>query len=113
MNSTVCTSGAFMLYRRDVLEAVGGFSPHFSCEDIELTFRVHEHFLRQRVPYRILAVPEPVARTDGARPDQQPDVAARSLAASDAGDGVFWGAHPRGRRLLPRRHSTGSVSAAT
>ena len=65
LNSMVCTSGAFMLYRRDVLEAVGGFSPRFSCEDIELTFRVHEHFLRQRVPYRILAMPEPVARTEG------------------------------------------------
>jgi len=65
LNSIVCTSGAFMLYRRDVLEAVGGYSPDFSCEDIELTFRVHEHFLRRGVPYRILAMPEPVARTEG------------------------------------------------
>ncbi len=65
MNSMVCTSGAFMLYRRDVLEEVGGYSPDFSCEDIELTFRVHEHFLRLGRPYRILSMPEPVARTEG------------------------------------------------
>jgi len=61
----ICTSGAFMLYRRDVLEEVGGYSPDFSCEDIELTFRVHEHFLRLGRPYRILSMPEPVARTEG------------------------------------------------
>jgi biofilm PGA synthesis N-glycosyltransferase PgaC len=65
MNSVVCTSGAFMLYRRDALEEVGGYSPDFSCEDIELTFRVHEHFLRSERPYRILSMPEPVARTEG------------------------------------------------
>jgi poly-beta-1,6-N-acetyl-D-glucosamine synthase len=65
LNSILCTSGAFMLYRRDVLEEVGGFSPKFSCEDIELTFRVHELFLRTQRPYRILSMPEPVARTEG------------------------------------------------
>jgi len=64
-NSMPCTSGAFMLYRRDVLEAVGGYSPEFSCEDIELTFRVHEHFRRNRIPYRILSMPDPVGRTEG------------------------------------------------
>jgi len=65
VNSTLCTSGAFMLYRRDVLEAVGGYDSNFSCEDIELTFRVHEHLLRKGEPYRILSMPEPVARTEG------------------------------------------------
>jgi poly-beta-1,6-N-acetyl-D-glucosamine synthase len=65
LNSMLCTSGAFMLYRRDVLEEVGGFSADFSCEDIELTFRVHERFLRTGRPYRILSMPEPVARTEG------------------------------------------------
>lgn len=65
MNSMICTSGAFMLYRRDVLEEVGGYSADFSCEDIELTFRVHEHFLRLGRPYKILSMPEPVGRTEG------------------------------------------------
>ena len=61
----LCTSGAFMLYRRDVLDEVGGFSNNFSCEDIELTFRVHERFLREKRPYQIVAMPEAVGRTEG------------------------------------------------
>lgn len=60
----LCTSGAFMLYRRDVLEEVGGFSPDFSCEDIEVTFRVHEKLKRDKRRYRIVALPDPVARTE-------------------------------------------------
>jgi poly-beta-1,6-N-acetyl-D-glucosamine synthase len=60
----MCVSGAFGLWRRDVLEEVGGWSTDFSCEDIELTFRVHEHMLRTGRPYRILSIPEMVARTE-------------------------------------------------
>ena len=60
----MCVSGAFSLWRRDVVEEVGGWSTGFSCEDIELTFRVHEHMLRTRRPYRILSIPEMVARTE-------------------------------------------------
>jgi poly-beta-1,6-N-acetyl-D-glucosamine synthase len=61
----LCTSGAFMLYRRDVLDEVGGFSRDFSCEDIEVTFRVHEHLLRTGRDYRIVALPDKVATTEG------------------------------------------------
>jgi poly-beta-1,6-N-acetyl-D-glucosamine synthase len=61
----LCTSGAFMLYRRDVLYEVGGFSRDFSCEDIEVTFRVHEHLLREGRDYRIVALPDKVATTEG------------------------------------------------
>lgn len=61
----LCTSGAFMLYRRDVLDEVGGFSPEFSCEDIEITFRVHEFLLRTGRDYRIVALPDKVATTEG------------------------------------------------
>jgi biofilm PGA synthesis N-glycosyltransferase PgaC len=65
MDFMLCASGAFAVYRRDVIDEVGGFSSDFSCEDIELTFRVHELFLREGRPYRIVAMPEPVARTEG------------------------------------------------
>ena len=60
----MCVSGAFGLWRRDVVEEVGGWSKDFSCEDIELTFRVHEHMRRTNTPYKILSIPEMVARTE-------------------------------------------------
>src|SRR5579885_939512 len=60
----MCVSGAFGLWRRDVVEEVGGWSTEFSCEDLELTFRVHEHMRRNGRPYRILSIPEMVARTE-------------------------------------------------
>jgi cellulose synthase/poly-beta-1,6-N-acetylglucosamine synthase-like glycosyltransferase len=65
MGFMLCASGAFALYRRDVIEEVGGFSPEFSCEDMEFTFRVHEHFLRNGRPFRVVAMPDPVGRTEG------------------------------------------------
>jgi poly-beta-1,6-N-acetyl-D-glucosamine synthase len=60
----LCASGAFNIWRRDILEEVGGWSTDFSSEDIELTFRVHELMRRTERPYRILSIPEMVARTE-------------------------------------------------
>ncbi len=60
----LCASGAFNIWRRDVMEEVGGWSTAFSSEDIELTFRVHEHMRRLGRPYRILSIPDMVARTE-------------------------------------------------
>ena len=42
---------AFQIWRRDVLEEVGGYSTTFTCEDIELTFRIHEKYLREGRDY--------------------------------------------------------------
>ena len=64
-NFMLCNAGAFAMWRRDVLEEVGGFSTGFTCEDIELTFRVHEHFRRAGKPYRILSLGETVGATEG------------------------------------------------
>jgi cellulose synthase/poly-beta-1,6-N-acetylglucosamine synthase-like glycosyltransferase len=64
-NYMLCAIGAFMLWRRDVLIELGGFSTEFTCEDIEFTFRVHEHFRAKRQPYQILSLPEIVGVTEG------------------------------------------------
>jgi poly-beta-1,6-N-acetyl-D-glucosamine synthase len=64
LNFMLCTSGAFSLWRRDVLEEVGGFAKNFTCEDIEITFRVHELYRRRGLDYRILSLPDTVAKTE-------------------------------------------------
>jgi poly-beta-1,6-N-acetyl-D-glucosamine synthase len=63
-NYMLNTAGAFMIYRRDVMEELGGFSPAFTCEDIELTFRAHERYRREKRPYRILSLPDTVGHTE-------------------------------------------------
>jgi biofilm PGA synthesis N-glycosyltransferase PgaC len=61
----LCAVGAFQIWRRDVLEEVGGYARGFTCEDIELTFRVHERYLREGTPYKILCLPDNVGTTEG------------------------------------------------
>lgn len=63
----LCTVGAFHIWRRDLLVEMGGFSRDFTCEDIELTFRVHQRFRRERRPYKILSLPDNVGATEGPR----------------------------------------------
>jgi biofilm PGA synthesis N-glycosyltransferase PgaC len=65
LNFMLCAVGAFQIWRRDVLEEVGGYARGFTCEDIELTFRVHERYLRSGKPYKILCLPDNVGTTEG------------------------------------------------
>jgi biofilm PGA synthesis N-glycosyltransferase PgaC len=58
-------SGAFMIWRRDVIEELGGFAKDFSCEDLEVTFRAHEKYRRERKPYEIVALPDFIGHTEG------------------------------------------------
>jgi cellulose synthase/poly-beta-1,6-N-acetylglucosamine synthase-like glycosyltransferase len=61
----LCAVGAFMIWRRDVLVEMGGFSKEFTCEDIEMTFRVYERMLREGRPCKIIALPDTLATTEG------------------------------------------------
>ncbi|MBA2686630.1 MAG: glycosyltransferase family 2 protein [Gemmatimonadaceae bacterium] len=65
LDCMLCVAGAFGIWRRDVILEMGGFSPAFTCEDIEMTFRIHERFLREKRPYRIVSLPSLVAQTEG------------------------------------------------
>jgi cellulose synthase/poly-beta-1,6-N-acetylglucosamine synthase-like glycosyltransferase len=64
LNTMLCAVGAFQIWRLDVLEELGGFSTTFTCEDIELTFRVHEKMRREGRPYRLLSLPDTVGVTE-------------------------------------------------
>jgi biofilm PGA synthesis N-glycosyltransferase PgaC len=70
LGAMLCVPGAFAVWRRDVIVDAGGFSSKFTCEDIEMTFRIHEKFLREKRPYRIMSLHEMVAQTEG--PDNAP-----------------------------------------
>jgi biofilm PGA synthesis N-glycosyltransferase PgaC len=61
----LCSVGAFAIWRRDVVAELGGFSGEFTCEDIEFTFRAHEHFRRLKQPYQILSMGDMVGRSEG------------------------------------------------
>ena len=61
----LCAPGGFQIWRRDVLEEVGGYSTSFTCEDIELTFRIHERFRREGREYEIRCLPDSVGVTEG------------------------------------------------
>ena len=61
----LCAAGAFQIWRRDILDELRGWSRAFTCEDIELTFRVHRLLRERGAPYRILSLPHRVGVTEG------------------------------------------------
>jgi cellulose synthase/poly-beta-1,6-N-acetylglucosamine synthase-like glycosyltransferase len=64
LNGLACISGAFGLFRRDYLEAVGGYWTSTVGEDFELTIRLHRHLCERGEPYRIAFVADPVCWTE-------------------------------------------------
>lgn len=64
LNSVLVISGAFGMWRKDVVYELGGFSTETTHEDIEFTFRVHRHFLTKKKPYSIVFMPDPVVWTE-------------------------------------------------
>lgn len=57
-------SGAFGIYKKDDVLAIGGFANDSETEDLELVMRLHEHLLRQKRKYRVVFVPDPVCWTE-------------------------------------------------
>ncbi|MGW2912419.1 glycosyltransferase family 2 protein [Streptomyces asoensis] len=64
LHGLLIISGAFGLYRRDVLVEVGGMSADSLGEDFELVVRLHRHLCEGRRPYRVEFIPEPVCWTE-------------------------------------------------
>ncbi len=65
MNFMLCAAGAFQLWRRDLVEELGGWSAEFTCEDIEFTFRAHRVLRERGRSYRIASLPDCVGVTEG------------------------------------------------
>ena len=60
----ILISGAFGMFRRDVLVEVGGLDPDSIGEDFELVMRLHRHMIDNRRDYRVQFVAEPVSWTE-------------------------------------------------
>ncbi len=65
LNFMLCAAGAFQVWRRDLVEELGGWSRDFTCEDIEFTFRVHRTLKERGFRYRIACLPDCVGVTEG------------------------------------------------
>jgi cellulose synthase/poly-beta-1,6-N-acetylglucosamine synthase-like glycosyltransferase len=57
-------SGAFGLFRRSLVETVGGWSTTTVGEDLELVLRLHRYLRERGEEYRIEFVPDPVCWTE-------------------------------------------------
>jgi cellulose synthase/poly-beta-1,6-N-acetylglucosamine synthase-like glycosyltransferase len=63
LNALVLISGAFGLFRRDAVIAVGGYDRTAIGEDMDLTLRLQRHFRERREPARIAFDPNPLCWT--------------------------------------------------
>jgi cellulose synthase/poly-beta-1,6-N-acetylglucosamine synthase-like glycosyltransferase len=63
-NMLMIISGAFGVFRTDLVRAVGGYRPEAIGEDFDLVARLHRHLLERRQKYSIEFVPDPVCWTE-------------------------------------------------
>lgn len=106
MGALLIISGAFGLFRRDVLVEVGGY--HHECigEDAELTARIHRRMREAGRDYRIVFVSEPVCWTEV--PDRAPTLARQRRRWSRGLAEVLW-IHRR-MMLNPRYGNVGLLT---
>jgi cellulose synthase/poly-beta-1,6-N-acetylglucosamine synthase-like glycosyltransferase len=64
MNGLLIISGAFGLFRREALMAVGGFRTDTVGEDMDMVVRLHRLFRERGEKYRIVFRPDPVCWTE-------------------------------------------------
>jgi cellulose synthase/poly-beta-1,6-N-acetylglucosamine synthase-like glycosyltransferase len=64
INGLMIISGAFGVFTREAVVAVGGFRQDTVGEDMEMVTKLHRHFRRARRPYRIVFQPDPVCWTE-------------------------------------------------
>lgn len=64
VDATLVISGAFGIFKRDVVVGAGGYSTDTVGEDMELVVRMHRYCREREMPYRIHFVPDPVAWTE-------------------------------------------------
>ncbi|WP_434457448.1 glycosyltransferase family 2 protein [Stutzerimonas urumqiensis] len=64
MNAVLIISGAFGLFDRERVMAVGGYRTDTVGEDMELVVRLHRYHRAAKIPYRIRYLPDPICWTE-------------------------------------------------
>jgi len=64
LNSLLIISGAFGVFRRDVVLEAGGFAAKTVGEDMELVVRLHKQWRTRKAPYKIVYASEPLCWTE-------------------------------------------------
>jgi len=64
LGGNLIISGAFGLFRKDHLLAVGGYDATSIVEDLDLVVRLHRYLRSRKVRYEIPFIPDPVAWTE-------------------------------------------------
>lgn len=102
----VVISGAFGVFRRDLVVRVGGMDPETIGEDAELVVRLHHHLRERGEDYRIMFVAEPVSWSEA--PSSMRDLG-RQRRRWHRGIAEILGKH-RGMILNPRYGRVGLVA---
>lgn len=106
MRSLLIISGAFGLFRRNLVEAAGGYATDTIGEDVELVMRLHRHLRERGEEYRIEFVPDPVAWTEA--PDDVGSLARQRRRWQRGLGEALW--RHRGTALRPRYGVFGCVA---
>ena len=64
LGGNLIISGAFGLFRKEYVMAVGGYRTNSIVEDLDLVVRMHRHLRRNKVKYEMPFIPDPVAWTE-------------------------------------------------
>jgi cellulose synthase/poly-beta-1,6-N-acetylglucosamine synthase-like glycosyltransferase len=64
MGALPLVSGAFGIWKRTAVIAIGGFSTGHMGEDLDLTMRLHRYHIDNEIPYRIVYEPSAVIWTE-------------------------------------------------
>ena len=103
LDSMFIVSGAFGVFRKDVVVAAGGFETATIGEDFELVVRLHRCLREWKRPHHITLVPDPGVLDRGARGLPRAGPPAEPLAAWPAGDPLAAPEHVLQPEVRPHR----------
>lgn len=63
INGLIIVSGAFGMFRKDYVIAVGGYRGGYPGEDMNIIIKLHRYMLENKIPYKIAFCPEAVCWT--------------------------------------------------